>query len=381
MDLYKILEIERGASNDEIRKSYLKMSKKHHPDRGGDQEHFKKIQKAYDVLSDAQSRDFYDMTGSIPGEDGAPDGPMMHEMHGGFPFDMGNIFGTMFGGHGRGGAGGAGGPVTHQKQPKGPTKVQEIGLILQQFYNGHRLEMKFERMKFCDTCKGSGAAQKDNCNGCNGSGVQVQKVMMGPIIMSSTGPCGICAGKGTIIKNKCGDCSGEGRIGDNRQIAIMIDAGMGPGDALVFENGCSDDPLYEKPGDVKIILQEAAEDHGWKRTGDVLEYNIVLGLGESLVGATKKITGHPRQPEGIYVTVPAATVTGDVLVLKGDGMPVRGGNGRKGDARLRVTVVPRAEERAVLEEKGVAVLREMLGVKAEWTVSDAIAVQRSAVTL
>jgi molecular chaperone DnaJ len=365
MDLYKILDVERNASADEIRKSYLKLSKKHHPDKGGDPEHFKKIQKAYDVLSDVQARDFYNMTGSIPGEDDGR-GPVMHEMPGGFPFDMGNIFGHMFGGVG----GQRNGPP--QKQAKGPTKVQEIGLTLQQFYTGHKLDMKFERMKFCDSCKGSGASQKEMCGLCSGSGTQVQKVMMGPIIMSSTVPCGGCGGKGSIIKEKCGGCSGEGRISDNRQVGIMIDAGMGPGDVLIFENGCSDDPMFEKPGDIRIVLQEAVETTGWKRAGDTLEYEIRISLGESLVGTTKKLLGHPRMPEGIYVNIPCATVSGDVLVMKGEGMPIRGGGGRKGDARLRVIVVPSAEERQTIKDSCVQFIREKMGVKNEWNISDAI---------
>ena len=374
MDLYNLLEVERSATQDEIRKAYLKLSKKHHPDKGGDAELFKKIQKAYDVLSDKQAKDFYDMTGSIPGEDdgggaGAGAGPMGGA---GFPFDMGNIFSHIFGG-----AGGQGGRHGHQpKQAKGPTKVQEIGLTLQQFYNGHRLDMTFERMKFCDKCAGSGASLKESCKGCSGSGVQSQRTMMGPIIMASTIPCTGCGGKGTIVKEKCGGCNGDSRVSDNRQVGIMIEAGMGPGDVLLFENGCSDDPMFEKPGDIKIILQEAEESHGWKRIGDTLEASIRLTLGQSLVGVTTELEGHPRAPDGIYVTIPPGTISGDVLVMKGDGMPVRGGHGRKGDARLRVVVVATAEERAAIEEKGIEGLRSLFGVKADVVTGTIVPVER-----
>ncbi len=347
MDLYKLLGIDRNASANEIRKAYLKLSKEHHPDKGGDPETFKKIQKAYDVLSDEQSRDFYNMTGTIPGEDG----PVEAAGAGGFPFDIGSIFGSMFGGGGMKHAG----PV--QKQPKGPTKMQEIGLTLRQFYHGHRLAMSFDRQKFCDTCTGTGAARKDVCDGCSGSGIQAQKVMMGPIIMSSTGPCGKCGGKGSIIQEKCRTCDGRALIPDNKQLNIMIDPGMSPGDVLIFENGCSDDPMYEKPGDVRVVLQEADENCGWKRTGDMLEHEIRIGLAESLAGATKKIVGHPRAPDGIYVAVQAGSVTGDVLMLKGEGMPLRGSGGaRKGDARVRITVVPSADERRIMEEKGAGLV-------------------------
>ena len=370
MDLYQLLEIDRNATADEIRKAYLKLSKKHHPDRGGDPEQFKKIQKAYDVLSDIQARDFYNMTGSIPGDDGEMPGPGPGPggPDGAFHFDMGNIF-NMFTG---GGNGGHRHNQPPQKMAKGPTKTQDIGLTLQQFYNGHRLDMKFERMKFCDGCSGSGAEKKDRCDGCGGSGTQVQRIMMGPVIMTSNGPCQKCAGKGTIIHDKCKVCDGKGLVGDNRHLGIMIEPGMGAGDVLVFENGCSDDHMFEKPGDVKIVLQEAEESHNWHRNGDTLEYSITLSLGEGLLGCTKKIVGHPRIPDGLYVNIPAATVTGDVIVLKGEGMPVRGSGGKKGDAHLHVTIEPTIHERLTIKEHGDRVLRDLLGVVNEWNVADAI---------
>jgi DnaJ-class molecular chaperone len=372
MDLYKCLQVEKGAGPDEIRKAYLKLSKKNHPDRGGDPEEFKKIQKAYDVLSDAQSRDFYDMTGSIPGEQDSGPSAGPGAGPGGFPFDMGNIF-NMFASGMRGQAPGA---QQQQKMPKGPTKVQEIGLTLQQFYTGHKLDMKFERQKFCTDCAGSGAKRKDTCDGCGGSGTQMNTMMMGAMMMTMNGPCKKCSGRGTITHDKCGGCDGKGLVNDNRQIAIMIEPGMAAGDVLVFENGCSDDPIFEKPGDVRIVLQEAEEGRaGWRRAGDNLEYDMELSVGEGLVGTTKRLEGHPRLPDGMYITVPAATVAGDVLVLKGEGMPVRGGGGRRGDARLTVRVVPAAGERERIITGGAA-LRELLGVISTVEGKDAIAAAR-----
>ena len=97
MELYEVLGVEKGAESRDIKKAYFNLAKTHHPDKGGDAEKFKQIQRAYDVLSDDEKRNFYNQTGQVPGEQGAG-GP--GEGGGGFPFDIGAMFGGMFGGMG-----------------------------------------------------------------------------------------------------------------------------------------------------------------------------------------------------------------------------------------------------------------------------------------
>ena len=122
-DLYKVLGVEKGADKDDIRKAYFRLSKTHHPDKGGSEEDFKAVSRAYDVLSDEKKRQFYDMTGDVDGEGGGqqqqqgnPFGGGHPFGGGGFPFDMGGMFGGMFGG-------GQQQQGPKQKRQKAPPKI------------------------------------------------------------------------------------------------------------------------------------------------------------------------------------------------------------------------------------------------------------------
>ena len=141
-DLYKVLGLERGVDKEEIRRAYKRMSMKHHPDKGGQEDDFKAISRAHDVLSDDRKRQVYDMTGNVEGEGGDGGGGGGHPFGGmpfgqggpggGFPFDFGSIFG-MFG---AGGAAGGAPSGPRVRRAKAPPKVHEIPLTLGDFYNG-----------------------------------------------------------------------------------------------------------------------------------------------------------------------------------------------------------------------------------------------------
>jgi DnaJ-class molecular chaperone len=353
MDLYKILGVEKSASTSEIRKAYLKLSKTAHPDKGGDEEQFKKITKAHEILSNDESKQFYDQTGQIPGENGAPEaGQSHHPMggFGGFPFDLGSMFGHMFGGGGFPGGGGPGGPRPRQKRgEKAAPKVQHIPVSLRQLYGGYIINFSFDRLKFCTDCKGSGAKSKEKCGICNGRGIQERVMQMGPGMMVQTsGPCSKCGGSGEQLKESCKPCTGSGRTQEVRDIKVNIESGMKEGDSIVFENACSDDPDYDKAGDVHIILKNADDDNGWIRKGDDLENTITLNYKDSLLGTTIKMLGHPRADE-LWIDIPPAVVTGDILTIPNEGMPIRGVNSRKGNMKLNIKVQPTKIERDIIK--------------------------------
>ncbi len=370
MDLYKILYVERTATAGDINKAYLRLAKTAHPDSGGDAEEFKKINTAYTVLTDENKRHFYDMTGQLPGEEGRPNVQEVRFGGGGpagmpfpFPFDMDQMFG-MFGANMR--QGGPGASQQRRKGPKGPNKIDRLPLSLEQFYYGHAIHMSFDRMKLCSACSGSGAAAKATCGTCRGSG-QIHKVMqMGPMIMNSSGPCTDCSGEGQKISKECEPCKGKGRVPEIRQLDVQIEPGMSAGEQLTFSGACSETADYDVPGDVVIILEDAESAAGWVRKGNDLYLDAALRLGESLVGCNYCLTDHPKVREGdekIYVKIPGPVVAGDVLCVKGLGMPVKGKQGSFGNLYLTVKVFPGDNEREKLAtSEACAVLANLLEI-------------------
>ncbi len=354
MDLYKVLGVDRNASSPEIRKAYLKLTKTAHPDKGGDEEEFKKITKAHEILCNEESKRFYDQTGQIAGEEGAPDPGQGHPMggmggfpgFGGFPFDLGGMFGGMFSGGFPGG--GPSGPRPRQRRgEKAPPKVEHIPVSLRQLYGGYTISFSFNRQKFCVDCKGTGAKTKETCGVCNGKGVQDRVMQMGPgMMVHTTGPCSKCSGSGEQIKENCSPCASSGRVQEKKDINARIEPGMSEGDSIIFEGACSDTPDFDKAGDIHILLKNADDTHGWVRKGNDLENTISITYREALVGSTIKVEGHPRADE-LFIDVPAAVITGDVLTIKGEGMPIKN-SGTRGDMKLTIKVCPTQAEREVL---------------------------------
>lgn len=356
-DLYARLGVSRDADEKEIKKAYLKLAKSHHPDKGGSDEEFKKINEAYEVLNDGERRRMYDMTGSINPEEGGGGG--------GFPFGgmgMGDLFG-MFGGMGGGpfGMGGGhghghGGPRQRVRRPKGPTKVHEVPLTIDDFYKGKRLEVKFDRHKFCDQCKGEGATQTTTCTECQGRGMVTRMGMMGPgMMVQMNGPCDACRGEGKKAVGVCSKCSGKKFQTQEKVLNVNIEQGMKPGDLLVFPNECSDQHEYDTPGDVQFVFQEADEEICWKRVGNDLKASVSIGLKESLLGCNKTFMDHPGFDQGLEVSLPHGVQNQEVVRVVGKGMPLRGKKDQFGDVLITVNVQPSTREKEILEKNKIMV--------------------------
>jgi DnaJ-class molecular chaperone len=319
-DLYGVLEISKGSSLEDVRKAYLKLSRKAHPDKGGSEEHFKAIQRAYAVLGDEQKKQMYDAHGIIDGEGGHDMGGG-NPFGGGFPFDIGSLFG-MFGAGGPNGGMPSGPRV---RRAKAPPKIHEIPLSLHDFYKGRSISINFERQRFCDGCKGQGCMNFSSCDRCGGRGMVEQVVMMGPgMQMMSRGPCQACSGEGRKPGTPCGTCHGKKFINQEKTLHIRIEPGMKPGETLIFPKECSDNHDYVEAGDVHIILQEADEQLSLKREGDALHVNVHINLAESLLGKTITIQDHPGYPAGLEVDIPAGFTNGNVYHVDEKGMPKKG---------------------------------------------------------
>ena len=350
MSLYEDLGLSKGADSQEIRRAYLKLSKTEHPDKGGDEERFKKIQTAYEILSDDGKRGFYDQTGQIPGEEMQQ--PQSHGIP--FPFDM---FGGMFSGGFGGFPGmGGGGPMRQQqKQQKAPPKIQEIGLTLHDFFFGKKIQLQFGRQKFCDQCKGEGAEFFDQCTTCAGSGIRKQIIMIGPGMQAMTqGPCGPCSGAGKIAKGQCTKCNGVKFVSQEKILHITIEPGMKPGDVMKFPGECSDQHEYEEAGDVHIVMRDAEEKTTVVRKGDDLATTVSVTLQELLLGTQKIVYGHPAHPIGLTVDIPAGVMRGDIVMIKGEGMP-RNGTALRGNLLVTIAIELKDVEKDILKRNHAAI--------------------------
>lgn len=374
--LYDILGVTKNNTCNEIKKAFLKLAKVHHPDKGGNPEHFKEITRANDVLSDEKRRKMYDdfgvtdeqqqgMQGMPPGMQGMPPG-----FPGGMPpgfsfpfeFNMNDLFGNMFGnpavGPNRG----------QQRKGKKPAPViQNIGITLEQFYIGHNIDIKNNRQSFCAQCDHTGAKLKEVCKKCNGQGAVSQIIQMGPMAMHTTGPCLDCQGRGERIIETCKPCNGTGFSTDQRVIPIKIVPGTRSNETFIFSEVCSDHPAYERPGDAHIVISEDQNDPAYKvfkRTGtnqQDLEMHVTLSLSESLIGCVIQIDRHPGYDEGLFVRIPAGSFQNDVYCLSGFGMPLFGNIGKYGDLYIIVDVAIKPMERKLYSEKG----KELLGAHFE----------------
>lgn len=322
-DYYEVLGIQKGASEDEIKKAYRKMAKQYHPDlHPGDEEaaeKFKEVNEANEVLSDPQKRQRYDQFGHA-GVDpsygaGAGAGGGFGGFGGGFGgegFDFGDIFDSFFGG----GMGGG----TRTNNANAPKKGADIAISLEISFmeacKGMRHELEINRSETCDSCNGSGAktgTTAKTCPECNGSG-QVrfqQRTILG--MVTSTRPCTKCGGKGKVIETPCPGCHGAGRVQKKVKVPVNIPAGIDNGQILrvagqgnVGTNGggrgdlnirisVKKDPLFERDGyDIitEIPVTYAQAVLGGQVTVPTIDGNIVYDIPEGTQpGATFRLRG------------------------------------------------------------------------------------------
>ncbi len=308
-DHYGTLGLDRGASTDEIRKAYRRLARKYHPDLNpGDksaEDKFKKVQEAYDILSDPAKKQMFDQYGfyaeggggGFPGAGGAAGGPHMN--FGGFDFS--EIFGGA--GAGAGAAGGFRGAETggggfqdifgkmfgqqqrRQHQQAAPQKGSDLEYALAidfwQSIHGAQVRINIQRQDGCSTCGGSGAAggQSVVCNECNGSGNVNQ--MAGAMRFSLT--CPRCNGSGRL-RNVCAACQGDGRINRQESVEVRIPAGVQDGSRLRVAGKGNAGSHGAAAGDLYITVRAQAHNF-FRRNGDDIEITVPVRVDEAYLGA------------------------------------------------------------------------------------------------
>lgn len=337
-DYYAILEIDKDATEKEIKSAYRQLSKKYHPDKnaGSEEAHQKFIEvgEAYDVLSDPEKKKIYDQFGADAvkngGGGGGPGGPGAGGFHD--PFD---IFERMF----QGGHGGPGGGFGQRQRQRGPMiKVQEK-LSLKQFYSGSSIEFTLNLNDECDACHGSGSADGKlaQCPDCQGRGVIIQVLRMGIMTQQIQQMCGRCGGTGQIIKNECKTCHGKKVTKKNKFFHVDVPPGA-PRNYMDTRVGEAEKGPDFDAGDLVIEFKEKdTENMGYRRRGDNLYRTEVLSAAEALYGGWQRTIEFLDKNKPVKLSRPAHVVVsnGEVEVVKGFGMP----KGSKGYGDLYIDYV------------------------------------------
>ncbi len=351
-NLYETLGIQKDAAVEEIRRAYKDLARQKHPDRGGDPEEFKKIQEAHEILTDESRRRMYDLTGSTsdqpmashPGQ-GHPFDFMMGGGGFGMPFDLGSIFGGMFGGGGSPGSG-----FKRPRAPKGPNKYHDIAITLADFYKGREIRLKFNQARRCEACGATGAEKTEPCGPCGGRGARTIQRMIGPgMIAQQTGPCDICSGDGRRVLKACIICHGKKFNESAKELLVQIRPGMSEGESLVFAGECSDSAEYDAPGDVVLNLRRAdpaiTDVDCWEWRGTNLTIRKRISYVESVLGFTLRLEGHPSGKNLHVGWKKGPLVHGAILQAPGWGMPDKHNPTQNGTCFVQILVDPPTQQR------------------------------------
>ncbi len=316
-DYYKLLGVERNASDAEIKKSYRSLAMKFHPDRNKDNPEeaevkFKQIKEAYEVLSDAKKRSAYDQFGHA-----GIDGSMGGRGGNGFTAEsfsdvFGDVFGDIFGG---GGGRQRGGPQ------RGSDIRYNLELTLEEAVAGTESKLRVPVLVACKECDSTGAKKGSSpiiCSTCHGHG----QVRMQQGFFSIQQTCPTCQGTGKQIKDPCGACRGEGRVQETKTLSAKIPAGVDTGDRIRLAGEGEAGERGAPAGD--LYVQIHVKDHPiFTRDGANLYCEVPVSFATACLGDEISV---PTLQGKVMLKVPAETQTGKLFRLRGKGVkPVRGG--------------------------------------------------------
>ncbi len=332
-DYYQILGISRGASAEEIKKAFYKLAHQHHPDKAeGNEEKFKEVNEAYQILSDPQKRSQYDQFGSAVFEQGGFGGG--GQGFSGFDFsgfsgfeDMGEVFGDMFGF--RGGRGGH-----TSRRARGADIQVDVDMDFKDAVFGGEREFTMTKFSSCHRCAGSGGepgTSVKTCTTCGGSGVIItaQRTILG--MVQSKRMCADCQGEGQIPSTSCSTCKGEGVEKKRKTLIVTIPPGVEEGNILRLR-GEGEATKGGKPGDLFVRIH-VRPDKRFHKEGSTIYTKHALGFTQAALGDKVEI----ETVEGkVTLTIPTGTQSGAQFRLRGKGVPTRTG---RGDHIVEVYVV------------------------------------------
>lgn len=331
---YDILGVSKSASEEEIKKAFRVLAHKYHPDKkGGDEKKFKEASEAYSVLSDAQKRQQYDAYGSAGPGAGGPGGGFGgfdFSNFGGFQngqafeFDLGDIFGEMFGG---------GGPRSRRER-RGRDISIDIEVPLKEVLTGTDRRVLISKVGACEVCEGTGAkkgTKMSSCSSCNGKGEvrETRTTFFGTV--NSTRQCSTCNGRGHVPQEKCGTCHGAGTLKRQEEIHISVPAGIEHGEMIRMPG--MGEALQGAPAGDLYVKVHVRGDREFTREGNHLVTELPLKLSDALLGGVFTIAALDGD---VAVTVPQGVEHGESLRVRGRGIPF--GRGSRGDLVVKIDI-------------------------------------------
>lgn len=349
-DYYQLLGVSKDASTADIKKAYRKLAHKYHPDKGGtkeDEQKFREVNEAYQVLSDSTKRKQYDSFGAA-----GPGGPGFggqsgqgFEGFGGQDFGfggLGDIFEQFF----------SGGAQTRTRGPaRGADLEVQLSLSFEEAVKGTTRKIKVGRRVTCPTCKGNGAEPGTKivtCPRCQGSGEirTTRQTILGA--MTQVTACPECRGEGKKPEKPCHACAGEGRVQQTEEISVDIPAGIDDGQTVRVPGQGESGERGAPPGQLYVTVRVAPSDI-FKRDGADVHITAPISYPRAVLGGKIEV---PTLTGQATVTVPAGTSSGQTFRLKGEGITKVAGKG-KGDQFVTVEIVVpkklRKEEKEAIE--------------------------------
>ncbi|MGH9057318.1 MAG: molecular chaperone DnaJ [Acidimicrobiales bacterium] len=336
-DYYQLLGVSRNASEDEIKRAYLRLARELHPDANpGDrvaEDQFKRINLAYETLRDPERRRQYDIFGPAgvrgTGAAGTGGDPFAGFGAGG----LGDLFDAFFGGSAAGR--GTGGRATRSGPRQGEDAEATLALDFAEAVFGVQHELTVRLPQTCDTCTGSGARPGTtpvSCTACGGTGEirRVRQSILGQMV--TAGPCTRCGGAGEEIKSPCADCRGEGRRREERSLVVDVPAGVDDSSTLRLPGRGAGGLRGGPPGDLYVHVRVRSHPTITRKGPDLLMV-VHVAMTQATLGLTVPLETLDGEEE---LTVPAGTQSGREIRLRGRGVPHLQARGR-GD--LIVTIV------------------------------------------
>jgi molecular chaperone DnaJ len=349
-DYYDLLGVARDADADTLKRAYRRLARQYHPDinkEPGAEDRFKEIGRAYEVLSDPQTRSRYDQFGEagLGGGGGMPD---MGDM-GGFA----DLFETFFSGFGGGPAGPGGGAARRRGPRQGDDLRFDLTISFSEAVFGQEKEIQIRHLETCSTCSGSGAKSGSgptSCGTCGGAG-QVRRATRTPFgSFTQVAPCPTCEGTGQVIADPCTACGGQGLQQVRKKLRINIPAGVDSGTRLRVASEGNAGQRGGPAGDLYVFL--TVQSHPTlRRDGINIHAEVTINYLQAILGDTIEVetVEGPAQLE-----IPAGTQPGAVLTLNGKGVPRLGNPVARGNQLISIKVqLPsklNGEERELLEQ-------------------------------